>query len=94
MSNTLNKDIEYELNTVQCVTVAKYMYEEWEKAMTPPLLIWKSFPDWLELLTPKPQANTVAEKPCKLCSGTGTTIIKGVKHVCISCLGIGSGDKW
>jgi len=40
-------ELEYELNTQQCTEVALYMYKEWEKAMQPPLLIWKSFPDWL-----------------------------------------------
>lgn len=45
------QSVEYELNTEQCVKVAQYMYREWEKAMQPPLLIYKSFPDWLELLS-------------------------------------------
>lgn len=42
--------MEYELNTEQCVKVAKYMYEQWTEAMKPPLFIYKSFPDWLNEL--------------------------------------------
>ncbi len=44
----MSKTVEYELDTQQCVKVAQYMYAEWQKAMEPPLLIYKSFPDWLK----------------------------------------------
>lgn len=40
-------ELEYELNTAQCVKVSLYMYREWQKAMEPPLFIYRSFPDWL-----------------------------------------------
>ena len=51
VTNTkVDETVEYELNTAQCVKVALYMYQEWEKAMQPPLLIWRSFPDWLKQL--------------------------------------------
>lgn len=41
---------EYQLNTEQCAKIALYMYEKWQEAMEPPLLIFKSFPDWLKQL--------------------------------------------
>lgn len=41
---------EVTLDTQQCAEVALMMYREWEKAMQPPLLIYKSFPDWLAQL--------------------------------------------
>ena len=54
MNNPISEDkkdtIEYELNTAQCVKVALYMYQEWEKAMQPPLFCYYSFPDWLKRL--------------------------------------------
>ena len=45
-----NTELTYELNTQQCAEVALYMYAEWEKAMQPPLPIWKSYPEWLRQL--------------------------------------------
>ena len=41
---------EYELNTEQCVKVAKYMYEQWQEAMKPPLFAYYDFPTWLSKL--------------------------------------------
>lgn len=41
---------EIELDTDQCAEVALYMYEEWKKAMQPPLFIYKTFPEWLKQL--------------------------------------------
>lgn len=44
------REQEYQLNTEQCAKIALYMYEKWQEAMKPPLLIFKSFPDWLKQL--------------------------------------------
>lgn len=49
------KSLEYELNTEQCVKVATYMYEQWQEAMQPPLLIYKDFPTWLASLQSREQ---------------------------------------
>ncbi len=51
--------MEYELNSEQCAEVALYMYKCWQEAMQPPLLIYKSFPDWLETLIAQNQSNKV-----------------------------------
>lgn len=50
MRSEPNTELTYELNTQQCAEVALYMYAEWEKAMQPPLPIWKSYPEWLRQL--------------------------------------------
>lgn len=51
MSNTSNTEqideIEYTLDAQQCAQVSLYMYEQWQKAMEPPLLVYKTFPEWL-----------------------------------------------
>lgn len=46
----MSEEVEYTLDTKQCAGVALHMYKEWEKAMQPPLLIYRSFPDWLNML--------------------------------------------
>ena len=51
--------MEYELNSEQCAEVALYMYKCWQEAMQPPLLIYKSFPDWLETIIAQNQSNKV-----------------------------------
>ncbi len=40
--------VELVLDTRQCCEVALYMYQEWERAMQPPLYVYRTFPDWLE----------------------------------------------
>lgn len=49
------------LDTKGCAEVALYMYREWQKAMEPPLFIYKQFPDWLEGLLATPQPNATNE---------------------------------
>ncbi|QOH56224.1 hypothetical protein [Rhodococcus rhodochrous] len=39
-----------ELGSRQCAEVAKYMYEQWQEAMKPPLYIYQDFPTWLDNL--------------------------------------------
>lgn len=34
------------------------------------------------------------EPACSMCEGTGTRVIDGVEHACISCGGNGDGDMW
>lgn len=41
---------ELTLGTKQCAEVALHMYQEWQKAMQPPLLIFVSFDEWLKKL--------------------------------------------
>ena len=43
-----SKELTMELDTEQCVEVALYMYQQWQEAMEPPLLIYKDFPTWLK----------------------------------------------
>lgn len=39
--------VEVELNTKQCLEVAKMVYEKYQEAMQPPVFAVYQFPDWL-----------------------------------------------
>ena len=59
---TQREELEIELDTQQCVEVALYMYEQWRKAMKPPVFAVYDFPTWLAQLKTLTPSTTGEEK--------------------------------
>jgi len=75
------------LETKACLQIAQSVYNEYLKAMEPPLYIFMTFPEWLTKGLEQLDNQEDKQEPCINCGQTEGDIYQGQPHdhVCPDC---------